>query len=184
MAVAVTYSPPPRCDAFIASSQGKLYLWGGQGDFKHEEVYIYSVNTESWLREFLNGFHLPAGLNNGGCSLTRQHVYFYGGYEGPNLSGSLCQINIDNLTCSELSNCTVGGPLRKSGCRMITFMDQLLVLGGYCGHREPNSKQLGSRYENGYTNELHCYDLTKGKTAESMYYFIVVWVSATHKYQT
>ena len=157
------FLPPPRCDAFVASSRGRLYLWGGQGGPKRKEVYIYSVNTEIWLMKVTNGFHLPVGLTNGGCSAAGRHIYLYGGYEGSHLFGSLCQINTDDLTCRELFTMSAEGPLRKSGCRMITFEDQLFLLGGYYGHCEPDYKQPGSRYENGYTNELHCYNLKKGK---------------------
>ena len=52
---------------------------------------------------------------------------------------------------------------------MITYKDQLVVVGGYYGHnKKPDSKQRGSAYDHGFTNELHCYSLTTGKSEASL----------------
>ena len=157
------FSPSARIQSFLASATDRLYLWSGYRDAEPNTVHIYSVNTESWMREFTKGPHPPAGLCNGGCSLAGQHIYFYGGYSGPSWSGSLYQMNTDNWSWSEISNCSAGGPGRKNGCRMITYKDQLVVVGGFYGFEKPDS-QPGSRYEDGWTNELHCYSLTTGKS--------------------
>ena len=163
MAVKTENSPSPRSWSFLASATDRLYLWGGAGGTEPNTVHIYSVNTETWMREFTKGPHPPAGLRDGGCSLAGQHIYLYGGYDGLSYSGSLYQLNTDNWSWSELSNCSAGGPGSKSGCKMITYKDQLVVVGGYYSHI-PDSKQPGSRYEDGWTNELHCYSLTTGKS--------------------
>ena len=169
MAAKTENSPSPRSFSFLASAADRLYLWSRERDHQPNTVHIYSVNTETWMREFTKGPHPPAGLSNGGCSLAGQHIYLYGGYYGSSLSGSLYQMNTDNWRWSELSNCSAGGPGRKEGCRMITYKDQLVVVGGYCDYiKEPDSKQPGSRYEDGYTNELHCYSLTTGKSEASL----------------
>ena len=140
-------------------------MWGGHGDTEPNTVHIYSVNTETWMREFTKGPHPPAGLENGGCSLAGQHIYLYGGHDGSSRSGSLYQLNSDNWSWSELSNCSAGGLGRKSGCGMIIYKDQLVLVGGCYGYNKgPDSKQPGSRYEGGYNNELHCYSLTTGKS--------------------
>ena len=168
MASSTGLSLSPRSSSFVASIKDRLYLWGGHGDTEPTTVHIYSVDTETWMREFTKGPHPPAGLYGGGCSLASQHIYLYGGgYDRSYLSGSLYQLNTDNWSWSELSNCSTGGPVRKSGCRMITYKDQLVVVGGnyarsYGYYKEPDSKQPGSRYEDGCTNELHCYSLTTG----------------------
>ena len=173
MASSTGLSPSPRSSPFAASIKDSLYLWGGRGDTEPNTVHIYSVNTETWMREFTKGPHPPARLYTGGCSLAGQHIYLYGGYDGSSRSGSLYQLNTDNWSWSELSNCSAGGPVRKSGCGMITYKDQLVVVGGYYGlnkelNKEPDSKQPGSRYEYGWTNELHCYSLTTGKSEASL----------------
>ena len=165
MAAKTENSPSPRSWSFLASATDRLYFWSGAGDAEPNTVHIYSVNTETWMREFTKGPHPPAGLCNGGCSLAGQHIYFYGGRYGLSRSGSLYQLNTDNWSWSELSNCSAGGPGRKEGCRMITYKDQLVVVGGFYGHnKKPDSKQP----ERGYTNELHCYSLTAGKSEASL----------------
>ena len=162
-------SSPARTNSFVASTEDKLYLWGGWEDAEPNAVYIYSVNTETWMREITKGPHPCAGLFGGGCSIAGQHIYLYGGSDGSSLSGSLYKMNTDNCSWSKLSNCSAGGPGRKSGCGMITYKDQLVVVGGYYGrNKDPDSKQPGSRYERGWTNELHCYSLTTGKSEASL----------------
>ena len=170
MASSTGLLPSPRSSSFVASIKDRLYLWGGSGDTEPNTVHIYSVDTETWMREFTKGPHPPARLWNGGCSLAGQHIYLYGGYDGSSLSGSLYQLNTDNWSWSELSNFSDGGPVRKNGCRMITYKDQLVVVGGYYGYYlKTYLKQPGSRYEDGYTNELHCYSLITGKSEASLF---------------
>ena len=162
-------SSPARFNSFVASTEDKLYLWGGYKDTGPFAVYVYSVNVETWMREITKGPRPCAGLRGGGCSIAGQHIYLYGGYDGSSHYGSLYQMNTDNWNWSELSNCSADGPRRKSGCRMIIYKDQLVVVGGYYGRtKDPDSKQPGSRYEVGWTNELHCYSLTTGKSEASL----------------
>ena len=164
MAVAdkIILSPPSLARSFLASTWDTLFLWGGLGGAVPETVYTYSVNTEIWMKEFTKGPHPPAGLQKGGCTLAGQCIYLYGGsYARSSFSGSLYELNTDGFTWSKLSN--DGGPPRKNGCGMITYKDQVLVVGGMYSPDEVFSKQLGSRYERVYTNELHSYSLSAGK---------------------
>ena len=161
-------SSPARTNSFVASTEDKLYLWGGYTDAEPNAVHIYSVNTETWKNEITKGPHPRAGLKGGGCSIAGQHIYLYGGFDGSSRYGSLYQLNTDNWSWSELSNCSADEPCRKSGCGMITYKDQLVVVGGCYSHIKEQSKQPGSRYERGSTNELHCYSLTTGKSEASL----------------
>ena len=155
-------SPPPGSLSFVASTRDTLFLWGGSGNAEPETVYTYSVNTEKWMKEFTKGPHPPAGLIDGCCTLAGQCIYLYGGYYASSLfSGTLYELNTDDFTWSDLSN--DGGPLKKTGCGMITYKDQVLVVGGWYKPNEVFSKQPGSRYERRYTNELHSYSLSAGK---------------------
>ena len=162
-------SPPLGTGSFVASNRDTLFLWGRSKDAEPETVYTYSVNTETWMREFTKGTHPPAGLDNGGCILAGQCIYLYGGAYASSFSGTLYELNTDDFTWSEKSN---GGLLRKSGCRMITYKDQVLVVGGVYEPTEVGEvydpdevllKQPGSRYEYACTNELHSYSLSAGK---------------------
>ena len=169
MAATTGISPSPRTSSFVAFASDRLYLWGGNGDAEANTVHIYSVKTETWMREFTQGPHPPHGLSDGGCSLAGHHIYLYGGLDGSSRFGSLYQLNTDNWSWSEVSKCSAGGPGRKGRSRMITYKDQLVVVGGYYGYnKEPDSKQPGSRYERGRTNELHCYSFTTGKRDASL----------------
>ena len=155
-------SPPPGSLSFIASTRDTLFLWGGGRDAEPETVYTYSVNTETWMKELTKGPHPLAGLREGDCTLAGQCIYLYGGsYSLSSHSGTLYELKTDAFTWSELSN--DGGPPRKSGCRMITYKDQVLVVGGVYKLNEVFLKQPGSRYEGGWTNELHSYSLSAGK---------------------
>ena len=154
-------SPPSGALSFVASTRDTLFLWGGLGDAEPETVYTYSINTETWMKEFTKGPHPPAGLLNGGCTLAGQCIYLYGGSVGSSFSGSLYELKTDGFTWSKLSN--GGGPLKKILCRMITYKDQVLVVGGRYKPNEVFSKQPGSRYEGEWTNELHSYSLSAGK---------------------
>ena len=150
-------SPPPGTWSFVASTRDTLFLWGG--DAEPKAVYTYSVNTETWMREFTKGPHPPAGLRDGGCTLAGRCIYLYGGVYGSSYSGSLYELNTDDFTWSELSS---DGGLRKAGCRIITYKDQVLVVGGRYKRNEVFSKQSRS-YEGRWTNELHSYSLSAGK---------------------
>ena len=154
-------SPPPGALSFVASTRDTLFLWGGVGDAEPETVYTYSINTETWMREFTKGPHPPAGLRDGGCTLAGRCIYLYGGFNVSSYSGTLYELNTDDFTWSKLSNDS--RPLRKTGCKMITCKDQVLVVGGSYNRGEGFLMQSGSRYDGGYTNELHSYSLSAGK---------------------
>ncbi len=149
-------SPSPRGFPFVASRKNKVYLWGGQGDDQPEAVFIYNVHTESWTKKTTKGPHPPTGLHDGGCSISDKYLYIYGGSDDSSYSGSLYQLNIFTWTWKELSNGSAGGPGRKVGCRMISYQDQLWIVGGYYGPR--------ARYNKGFTDEIHIYDTRKGET--------------------
>ena len=154
--------PSARRDPFIASAGELVYLWGGAGDKEPDTVFIYRHDTETWTREVTKGPHPPAGLYNGGCTLSGQCLYLYGGHDGRSRRGYLYELNVKSWTCRKFCDGGVGGPGKKEGCRMISYQDQLLVVGGFYGIT-PSSRLAGASYEGGWTNEVHSYNLTTGK---------------------
>ncbi len=159
-----TNSPSPRTFSYSASVEDKVYLWGGDGDTEPEAVFIYNAYTETWTKRLTEGPHPPAGLRNGGCCMAGQHFYLYGGYVDTALSGTLYQLNTDSWAWTELSQGAAGGPGKKNGCKMVSFQDQLLVIGGaYSSGEEPVSVPPGATYVRGYTNEAHSYCLSTGE---------------------
>ena len=154
--------PSARAAPFIASAGDLVYLWGGEGDTEPETVFLFHRDTKTWARQRTRGPHPPAGLGDGGCCISGQHLYIYGAEDEKSRHRTLYELNTNSWTWRQLSDGGAGGPGKKSGCRMIPYQDQLLVVGGqYDG--TPSSRQAGASYERGYTNEIHCFNLTTGK---------------------
>ena len=161
--MASSSAPSARRDPFIASAGELVYLWGGLRDREPETVFIYRHDTETWTREVTIGLHPPAGLYNGGCTISGQCLYLYGGVLGQSHRGDLYELNIKNRMWRKVCDGNAGGPGKKAGCRMISYQNQLLVVGGYYD-KTPSSRQAGASYDNGSrTNEVHSYNLTTGK---------------------
>jgi len=158
-----TSSPPSaRASPFIASAGQLVYLWGGEGDTAPEAVFTYSHGTETWSRQLTKGLHPPAGLYNGGCTLSGQRFYLYGGRDEKSHHGGLYELNPKMWMWRKVCGGGTGGPGRKRGCKMISYQKHLLVMGGYYD-KTPSSRQAGASYELGRTNEVHSYNLTTGK---------------------
>ena len=167
MAASVDAVPSARFRPFIASADDLTYLWGGSGDTEPEAVFVYHHDTETWTRRLTSGPHPPAGLHNGGCAMSGHNLYLYGGYD-INLSdcGDLYELNTQTWQWRKVSDGSAGGPGKKRSCKMISYQDQLLVVGGRYDEM-PSSRQAGARYEKEgryvCTNEVHGYSLTSGR---------------------
>ena len=164
MSVDLTSDAPPsaRARPFKASAGDLVYLWGGVGDTEPETVFLFHLDTKTWARQRTRGRHPPVGLRNGGCCISGQHLYIYGGWDGQSRYGTLYELNTNLWTWRKLSDGGARGPGKKSGCSIIPYQDQLLVVGGHYSEM-PSSRQAGSSYQRGYTNEIHCFNLTTGK---------------------
>ena len=162
MSVDLPSDAPPSASAwpFIASAGDLVYLWC---DNEPEAVFLFHRDTKTWARRLTRGPHPPAGLSNGGCCISGQHLYIYGGQDGESRSRTLYELNTNSWTWRKLSDGGARGPGKKSSCRMIPYQDQLLVVGGRYDEM-PSSSQAGVSYERGgYTNEIHCFNLSTGK---------------------
>ena len=167
--------PSARLWPFIASVGDLVYLWGGDRDIEPEVVFIFHRDTKTWARQHTRGPHPPAGLREGGCCISGQHLYIYGGRDGTSRYGTLYELNTNSWNWRKLSDGGARGPGKKSGCRMIAYQDQLLVVGGKYSEM-PGSRQVGSSYMNGKTNEVHSFNLTTGKRqwyCVSMHFIVV-----------
>ena len=166
--------PSARALPFMASAGDLTFLWGGVGDTEPEAVFIYHHDTETWSRRLTRGPHPPAGLSNGGCAMSVHNLYLYGGYD-KNLSscGDLYELNTQTWQWRKLSDGSAGGPGKKWGCKMISYQDQLLVVGGAYDDM-PNSRQARATFEEDEfgtfvrTNEVHGYSLTSGRRCHSV----------------
>ena len=163
-------TPSARGAPFIASSCELVYLWGGAGDIEPDAIFIYRHDTETWKRQLTQGAHPPAGLRNGGCTISGQYLYLYGGAVELSYHGDLYVLHFKNWTWRKVCEGGAEGPGKKYGCRMISYQDHLLVFGGYYG-RTHSSRQIGANYEAWKTNEVHSYSLTTGKRV--VYYDLI-----------
>ena len=168
MAASADAVPSARVSPFIASAGDLMYLWGGEGDSEPEAVFIYHHDTETWTKRHTTGPHPPAGLGNRGCAMSGHNIYIYGGYDKNSSCGGLYGLNTLTWKWRKFSDRSAGGPGKKCGCRMITYQDQLLVVGGRYDEM-PSSIQAGAQYETQNfgskvnTNEVHGYSLTSGR---------------------
>ena len=156
-------SPSARAYPFIASAGNLVYLWGGEGDTEPEAVFLFRRDTKTWERQRTRGPHPLAGLCNGGCCISGEHLYIYGGEYRGSRHGVLYELNTNSWTWRKLSDGDAAGPGKKSGCRMIPYQDQLLVVGGFYLEMPYSSRQAGASYKDGCTNEVHSFNLTTGK---------------------
>ena len=103
----------------------------------------------------------------GTCASDGCHLYLYGGYDGSDFQGSLHQLDCKTWQWSRLG-CDGNGPMRKMGCGMAVYNDQLVLFGGYgisSVSTQPGIEFIpDNRFPEGvgWTNELHVFSLTKG----------------------
>ena len=166
--------PSPRWGHHSAAVGGQLYVWGGRTkDFDKEKselsVSVHSFNQcmETWQTRATTGKH-PPGLCDGACTSSGHHLYVYGGWDGSHHHDSLHQLDTDSLVWSQLPS----GPIRKSGCGMVSYEDRLIVFGGHgipSGPTQPGAEFIKDSMfidGRGRTNELHLFDMQKSKNTE------------------
>lgn len=177
-AVQINYEPSPRYWHLSTSCQGKVLLWGGLSkDFvKMKEraklasvMEIFDPNLRKWEQKPVTGA-LPPGLYAGASSSMMDTAYAFGGTDGINRHNSLHQLKASSMEWSELKVCNPqDGPMKKSGCVMVSYNDDTIVLFG--GFGIPSSAiQSGSSFikdtrssdGRGWTNELHLFNIKEG----------------------
>ena len=150
--------PSPRRLHFSAAVVDKLYVWGGGGDRGKSVVtsivHHYDPDSETWNTNTCEGPH-PPGISHGACASAGHHLYTYGGWdEGWNHQGTLHLLDTRSRRWKLISS--QGGPMRKSGSRMVVYDSKIVLFGGH-----GNS---------GNTNELHTFNLKEGERLHiSMY---------------
>ena len=110
----------------------------------------------------------PLGVIDYGCDNINHDIFYFAGHCGHEGCdhNSLNVLNVDDFTwrCLYHDNDTAG-PMKKSGCAMLSFQDQLLAVGG-AGYSLPTNPSPSATYEKGvqyiYTNEHHIYDTEGG----------------------
>lgn len=149
-----------RFSSYTAVAGSNFYLWGGQMPDKDFEQRLYSVlhifnfNKEEWDHKEIRG-QQPPGIKFGSCAAEGQYIYCYGGEDcDKDHTGSLFQIDTENLTFTELYCSTKGNPLnprRTNDSGMAVYNGNIYLFGG---------KLL---YPDQRLNELHMFDVGKSR---------------------
>ena len=140
--------PPAVSGCVSATINSRVYVWGGKtasGDTSHlANLYILDSRTEKWLSRPINGPH-PPGYTYCAAAQDGNLLYVYGGVdEHGKRTGSFFCLDLDLLSWTELHD----GPKKKSSCGMVVQEDKIFLFGG--------------RTDDGYTNELHMFNLSTG----------------------
>ena len=164
--------PSPRHGLFSAAVGDQLYMWGGLTPKFFEDLTTLSSTIhrfcpllDSWEHHQCSGPPPPA-VYEGACASIGDHMYFYGGFDGHDYQNYFYQLDTKSLKWQQLSN---AGPMKKSGCRMISYGKKLLLFGGDgipSGPAQPGSQLVKiTSHSDGreWTNELHTFDLEEGE---------------------
>ena len=178
------YEPSPRFLHGVAAVGGRCYLWGGhvQGfswSGRRElaaTIEIFDPYLETWEKHPTTGVP-PPGLYSGACTSLLDSLYWFGGSDGKSRYNSLHRLDPSTLEWRELQPLNqADGPMRKVGCRMVSFLqDQLAVFGGRgipTGPTQPGAmfteKAKYFTDGRGWSNELHVFNITEGMSASSV----------------
>ena len=170
--------PRPRFWHSAVSWRGKVYIRGGSTPkFDTDKgkrdlastIEEYDPTNQVW-RQLTTTGTLHPGLSAVACVTFGSHMYAYGGLGRRDLCDTLSKQNLKTLMWTQLSQEAAGGPMKKDACGMAHFDgDKLAVIGGYAnpsGPIQPGSTFiLNERFNwgSGWTNEIHIFDITKGK---------------------
>ena len=173
------YEPSPRFGHGAAAVGGRYYLWGGRvQDFSASgrrrrkltsTVDIFDPYLETWEEHHTTGVP-PPGLYLGACTSLLDSLYWFGGYDASSFYNSFHRLDTTTLEWRELQPLNqADGPMRKSGCGMVSFLqDQLAVFGGHgipIGPTQPGAtftKGTNTTDGSGWSNELHVFTITEG----------------------
>ena len=125
-----------------------------------ESAYSYNPLTELWSPLETTG--APTSKLYDGAAISHEGSSFmFGGSDGSSRHNSLYQLDQNNKF---YKFSTEVSPMKKEGCRMITYNKSFLLFGGKCDPSYPI--QPGSviiqNYDH-YTNELHSFNLEEGE---------------------
>ena len=151
-----SYEPLPRYDHAAVAVDNKLHMWGGStGSWEKsqklvQKLEVFEISTELWEQKPTRGTP-PPGLWDTAYAVVGSCLFVFGGYDGVSHHNSLFKLDLRTFQWEQVrvSNPS-SGPQRKSGCRMVSFGDnQLVVFAGWTGSER--------------TDELHVFDLNKGE---------------------
>ena len=167
--------PPPRSgclygtidtwNIYDGSPNSNFFLWGGH-EGKDNMLYSSSVfyySEELWKRELVVGGP-PSGFKYGACTQSGDFIYCYGGLNSNSEeTGELWKLNTKNISWTRLSVNTSAGPMKKMDCGMVVYGNKLFLFGGFSALSNGLNNMVGN------TNELHVFDLVRGKCVNNIF---------------
>ena len=165
------YEPSPKFCHYAVPIRGRLYAWGGRTqDFSRQKlksvVETFDPYTEVWQQRGTSGSP-PPGVYDGACAAMGDSMYVSCGTDGSKYQSALH--GFDTTTLQWRDRTAPEGPIRKVGCRMISYEgDKLALFGGYgipTGPIQPESKftkNTGFTDGRGWTNEFHLFHTREG----------------------
>ena len=147
----------------------KLHQWGGRGDdtFSADVFYFHS---ELWKTVTTQGAP-PPRLHSAASAGSQHYLYTYGGEaEDKSLTSCLHRLDTKTSTWSQLAPHSA-----DFSSWMIVYKNWVIVIGGVgipLGPLQPGSKwkKFDECEGEGLTNEMHKFDLSKGKIQHYMNY--------------
>ena len=177
------YEPSPRFLHGAVSVGERCYLWGGcVQDFSESgrrklasTIEIFDPYLETWKEHHTTGAP-PPGLCCGACTSLLDSLYWFGGDDGSSFYNPLHRLDPTTLEWRALQPLNQANrPMRKSGCGMVSFLqDKLAVFGGNGIPTGPtqsgamftkNTKYTDGR---GWSNELHVFNIAEGMSELSV----------------
>ena len=166
------YGPDPRFYPYSGVIHEELCVWGGKVEAT-TSLQVYHPCLESWRQLRTHG-PPPPGQYDGASAHSGHYLYVYGGVkaDGSN-SGYLHRLDTKAAFWTQLAAHSSDGPMKKIACRMIVYKNSIILVGGVGirnGHIQPGSEWRKFRDKDsdednteGYTNEMHKYDLREGE---------------------
>ena len=168
------YEPSPRFAHYAVPIRGRLYAWGGRTqDFSESGrqklksvVETFDPYTEVWQQRGTSGSP-PPGVYCGASAVIGDSMYVSSGHDGSKYQSGLHEF--DTTTLQWTDRTATEGPMRKSGCQMISYEGEKLTLFGGLGYptgpTQPGSKFIKATWStdgSGWTNEFHLFHTREG----------------------
>ena len=174
MAQATTFEPKPTAFPSSAVTLGQLHQWGVKDDYTIS-ADLFNFHSELWKPITTQGVP-PPGITSAGSAGSERYLYTYGGRtEDHSLTGCLHRLDTKTSTWYQLAAHSADSPMKKCLSTIIVYKNSVIVIGGRGipdGPLQPGSKwtQLDDDSGEGVTNEMHKFDITKGRNTALYYY--------------
>ena len=162
--------PCPRAFHFASTVADELtFVCGGLTSGGDEKtLHAFSQLEEVWKSRTTTGVSLPK-LYEGGCTLSGNSIYLFGGLDGDQAYGELYSLDTEEMEWKKVST----GPMQCSGCGFVHYRNKLITFGG-CGP-QPATTQPGATYQEiaggqGQNNQLQIFDLEEGECLHCIVY--------------